>query len=621
MSDGNREGTGREDAGSVDGTGLRSGMVGELRASHEGESRTLAGWVHRRRDLGGLIFVDLRDRSGLLQLSFGPDWTDAASMEAAHRLGSEDVIRVRGTVRLRPEDARNPELPTGDLEFRVEELERLNEARTPEIPVYRGPEEELPSEELRLRHRHLDLRRPELQRNLLLRHRLVLESRKYLDDLGFVEVETPILTKRTPEGARDYLVPSRNHPGEFYALPQSPQLYKQVLMTAGLDRYFQIARCFRDEDLRADRQPEFTQIDLEASFVEPEDVYGWMEGLMARLGAAAGVPVPTPFPRLSYGEALERFGSDRPDLRVALEIVDWTDPLGGLDFGILQKAVEAGGRIRGIRVPGGAELSRKDVEALEKVAQGEGAPGLLWAKRTEEGGSGPLARFMEDSDFAALGAEPGDLVLVAAGDDAVTSPALGAVRVEAARVAGIPPAAEAAWVWVVDFPLLEEDEDGRVGPTHHPFTQPDPRDVDRLEDDPLSVRSLAYDVVYNGSELGSGSIRIHDPHVQRRVLRVLGLDDEEIESRFGFLLEALESGAPPHGGIAFGMDRIAKDFLGAGSLRDVIAFPKTTAARALYEKAPTRVDPDELEELHLRSAEPREASQDVESPARSRAGP
>ena len=595
-----REGTGEEQGDAVEATGQRTGMVGGLRASHEGTEQVLAGWVHRRRDLGGLIFVDLRDRSGLLQLSFGPDWTQEASMEVAHRLGGEDVIRVRGVVRLRPEEARNPELPTGDLEFQVVELERLNAARTPEIPVYRGPEDEPASEELRLRHRHLDLRRPELQQNLMLRHRLVLETRTYLDEQGFVEVETPILTKRTPEGARDYLVPSRNHPGEFYALPQSPQLYKQILMTAGMDRYFQIARCFRDEDLRADRQPEFTQIDLEASFVEPQDIHRWVEGLMERLGEQVGIPTPTPFPRLSYAEALERYGSDRPDLRVSLEIEDWTEALRGLEFGILQKAVEAGGRIRGIRVPGGGELSRKDVEALEKVAQREGAPGLLWAKRTEDGGSGPLARFMEDGDFEAVGARPGDLLLVGAGEDRITSPSLGAVRVEAAAAVGLPRASEAAWVWITDFPLFERDEDGSLAPTHHPFTQPTPEHLDRLEDDPESVGSLAYDVVYNGSELGSGSIRIHDPDVQRRVLRVLGLEEEAIESRFGFLLEALESGAPPHGGIAFGVDRIVKDFLGAPSLRDVIAFPKTTAARALYEKAPTEVLPEELAELHLR---------------------
>ncbi|TVR62405.1 MAG: aspartate--tRNA ligase [Gemmatimonadales bacterium] len=579
-------------------THLRTGVVGALRTEDAGQEVTLTGWVHRRRDLGGLLFVDLRDRSGLLQVSFGPDWTDAASLASAHRLGAEDVIQVHGQVRLRPEDARNPELPTGEVELQARSLTVLNGAETPAIPVYRGPGDELPAEELRLRYRHLDLRRPELQQNLLLRHQLILATRNYFHGLGFVEVETPMLTKRTPEGARDYLVPSRVHPGEFYALPQSPQIYKQILMTAGFDRYIQIARCFRDEDLRADRQPEFTQIDLEAAFVGPDDILAWVEGLMAELARIAGIDAEPPFHRLTWAEAMDRYGSDRPDLRWELEIRDWSRVLGTADSAILRGAVDAGGRIRGFRLAGGASLSRRQVEEIEAAAKAAGAPGLLWAKRTAEGGSGPLSRWLDEGHWTALEAAEGDLFLVAAGPDRVTSPALSATREAAIRLLDLPRVRDHAWLWVLDFPLFEK-EDGEMWANHHPFVLPHPDDADRLADDPLSVRGIAYDLVYNGSELGSGSLRIHDPAVQRKVLGLLGLDDDEIDRKFGFLLEALASGAPPHGGIALGMDRIVKDFLGAPSLRDVIAFPKTTAARALFEGAPSPVGSHELVELHL----------------------
>jgi len=585
-------------------TAMRTRMAGSLRAEHAGGRERLTGWVHRRRDLGGLLFLDLRDRSGLIQVSLGPEWTETGALEAAGRIGHEDVIQVEGEVALRPEDARNPEMATGDVELRASTLRILGEAETPAIPVYRGPEDELPSEELRLRHRVLDLRRPELQANLVLRHRLVLETRNVLDRLGFVEIETPILTKPTPEGARDYLVPSRNHPGEFFALPQSPQLYKQILMVAGLDRYYQIARCFRDEDLRADRQNEFTQIDVEASFIEPEDLMGWMETLMASLAGIADVEADPPFPRLSHREALERYGTDRPDLRVPLEIRDWTEALAGLEFRIFQSAVAEGGRIRGLLLDGGADLSRKDLDGLEGVAKGAGAPGLLWLKRTADGGSGPLARFMDEGAYDSIGMEAGDLALLAAGPDRMTSPALGAVRPAAAEALGLDGAGKDAWLWVVDFPLFEEDpETGRLVPGHHPFVRPHPEDLERLEEAPVEVRGLAYDLVYNGSELGSGSLRIHDPALQRRIFRLLDVGPEEVERRFGFLLEALSAGAPPHGGIALGMDRIVQQFARAGSLRDVIAFPKTTAARALYEGAPTGVTEEELAELHLRLAE------------------
>ncbi len=583
----------------IEKTELRTRMVGGLRASDDGTEATLAGWVHRRRDLGGLLFLDLRDRSGLVQVSLGPEWTDEASMAHAQEIGHEDVILVEGVVALRPEGNRNADRATGDVEFRARTVRRLSKARTPEIPVYRAPEDELPAEELRLRHRALDLRRSELQRNLALRHRLVLEVRNYMDRHGFLEVETPILTKATPEGARDYLVPSRVHHGEFYALPQSPQLYKQILMVAGFDRYFQIARCFRDEDLRADRQPEFTQIDVEASFIDVEDILVWIQGLMASLADVAGIDAPLPFPRLTWAEAMERYGSDRPDLRFELELEDWTDATAGVDFGIIRSQVDAGGRVRGVRIPDGARLSRRQIESIEAVAKAAGAPGLLWAKRSEDGTSGPLGKFLEPTDADAMGLEVGDLALVAAGPDALTSPVLAAVRDEVAVVAELPRVREHAWLWVTDFPVYLE-EDGELVASHHPFVMPHVDDLDLIETDPARVRGTAYDLVYNGTEFGSGSIRIHDPELQRRVLRVLGLTDTEIEEKFGFLLGALSAGAPPHGGIALGMDRIVQRFTGSQSLRDVIAFPKTTAARGLFEGAPTSVGAAELEALGLR---------------------
>ncbi len=579
-------------------TALRDRTVGGLRAEDSGSSLRLTGWVHRRRDLGGLVFVDLRDRSGLVQVSFGPDWTGAEDLELAHDLGHEDVVLVEGVVELRPESARNAELGTGQIEVRASKLRRLSAADTPAIPVYRAPEDELPAEELRLQHRVLDLRRQELQHNLSLRHKLTLAARNYFDGLGFLEIETPMLTKATPEGARDYVVPSRVHKGEFYALPQSPQLYKQILMVAGYDRYFQIARCFRDEDLRADRQPEFTQIDVEASFVEPEDILRWMEGLVAALAEVAGIESGRPFPRLTWAEAMERYGSDRPDLRYPLEIRDWTADTADLDFGIIRSQVKAGGRVRGLLLAGGARLSRKEIEQIEAAAKAAGAPGLLWAKRTGEGTSGPLGKFLSVELAEAMGLAEGDLALAAAGPDAVTSPALAAARPAAIAALGLEKESEHSWLWVTNFPVFLE-EDGVLIPSHHPFVMPHPDDVDLLETDPVAVRGTAYDLVYNGTEFGSGSIRIHVPELQRRVLRVLGLSDADIDEKFGFLLAALAAGAPPHGGIALGLDRIVQRFTGSGSLRDVIAFPKTTAARALYEGAPAPIGDPELEALGL----------------------
>ena len=581
-------------------TSQRTTMVGALRPEDVGSSQRVTGWVHRRRNLGGLYFLDLRDRSGLLQLSFGPDWTDEASLEAVREIGSETVIAAEGEVALRPDP--NTDLATGAVELRVRNLRVVNPALSPAIAVYRAPEEESPSEELRLRHRMLDLRRPELQRTLELRHRLVLDARNYMSAQGFLEIETPILTKPTPEGARDYLVPSRVHPGEFYALPQSPQLYKQILMVAGFDRYFQIARCFRDEDLRADRQPEFTQIDVEASFVTPDDIFAWMEGLMSSLAGVAEIEAPPAFSRLTWRESMDRYGSDRPDLRWGVEIRDWTGALAGSESTILRAAVEGGGRIRGLLLEGGARLSRREIEAVEAQAKATGAPGLLWLKSGPEGLSGPAARFVSESAAEALELRNGDLALAAAGPDGVTSPALSAARSAVISALGMPQEREHAWLWVLDFPLFEEDG-GRLSPGHHPFVMPHPNDLDTLDREPERARGLAYDLVYNGAELGSGSIRIHDASLQERVFRLLGIGDEEADRKFGHLLRALRSGAPPHGGIALGMDRIVKMFTDSASLRDVVAFPKTTAARALFEGAPSPVRSEDLAELGLRLAE------------------
>jgi aspartyl-tRNA synthetase len=508
------------------------------------------------------------------------------------------VILIEGTVERRPEGARNADMATGEVEVRVTRLERVSDAVTPAIPVYRAADDELPAEELRLQHRVLDLRREELQRNLVLRHALVLAARNYFDALGFVEVETPILTKATPEGARDYLVPSRVHHGEFYALPQSPQLYKQILMVAGFDRYFQIARCFRDEDLRADRQPEFTQIDVEASFVEPEDIMGWMEGLVVALARVAGIESTQPFPRLTWAETMERYGSDKPDVRFGLEIADWTPVLRDLEFGIIRSQVAAGGRVRGLRMEGGARLSRKAIEAIEAEAKAAGAAGLLWAKRTSEGFSGTLGKFLSPAHAEAMELGADDLVVAVAGPDAVTSPALAAARQASIRALELAPSTDHAWLWVTEFPVFLEEE-GVLAAAHHPFVMPHRDDLHLLESNPLAVRGTAYDLVYNGTEFGSGSIRVHQPELQRRILRVLGLSDAEIDTKFGFLLGALAAGAPPHGGIALGMDRIVQRFTGSGSLRDVIAFPKTTAARALFEGAPAPVGRSELEALGL----------------------
>ena len=582
-------------------TTLRTHTCGALRASDAGAEVRLGGWVHRKRDLGELVFVDLRDRSGLVQISFDPRYTPVETVRLAATLGPESVVLVGGEVVARPTEMRNPDIATGDVEVRAKTLEVVGPAAAPAIPVARVRSEPLPAEELRLRHRYLDLRRPELQENLILRHKLLQASRRFLSERGFLEIETPILTKPTPEGARDYLVPSRVHAGEFYALPQSPQLYKQLLMVAGFDRYFQIARCFRDEDLRVDRQPEFTQIDIEASFITQDDIIALTEGLIAALWNEVGHDVPASFRRMTYADAMERYGSDRPDLRYELEIFDASDVFRETEFTIARNAIAQGGRVRGIRVPGGAALSRKQVDEIEQGAKGAGAGGLVRLKRSNGQLEGPAAKFLHEGAVSRLALADGDLALLVAGPNHVSSPALDRVRQDVGRRLALVNEAARSFLWVTDFPLFERDPaSGRLGAVHHPFTAPNFADVDRLESAPETVRAQAYDVVLNGTELGGGSIRISDPALQSRIFSLLGIDEATATARFGFLLEGLRAGAPPHGGIAFGFDRIAMQLAGAGSLRDVIAFPKTTAARALFEGAPSPVPSDDLEELHIR---------------------
>ena len=582
-------------------TTFRTHLCGALRDEHVGASVRLGGWVHRARDLGGLVFFDLRDRAGLVQVSVDLSTASPEVAQVASSLGAETVVLVEGIVAERPEAMRNAELSTGGVEVKASALRVVGPAETPAIPVARGKGEQLAAEELRLRHRYLDLRRDDLQRNLLLRHRLMQTTRRYLSATGFFEIETPMLTKPTPEGARDYLVPSRVHPGEFYALPQSPQIYKQLLMVSGYDRYFQIARCFRDEDLRADRQPEFTQIDLEASFVGEEDVMRIAEGLVGALWQDAGADVPTSIRRMPYADAIERYGIDRPDLRYDLAIADVSDVFRGSEFVVTKKALETGGRVRGLRVPGGAVLSRKQVDELEAAAKSAGALGLLRIKRQSGALDGPAAKFLGEGSADRLGLSDGDLGLYVAGPDRISSPSLDRVRQEVAQRMQLVPRDVNAFVWVTDFPMFDRDPaTSALAAVHHPFTAPKPEDLDLLDTEPWRARAQAYDLVLNGTELGGGSIRINDPRVQSRIFRLLGIDEATAVSRFGFLLEALRAGAPPHGGIAFGFDRITMVLAGATSLRDVIAFPKTTAARALFEGAPSPVSPSDIAELHIR---------------------
>ena len=545
------------------------------------------------------MFVDLRDRAGIVQVAVGPGAPEDVR-RVAGVLTAEAVLEVEGQVTARPANMKNPELATGEVEVQATKLAVVGPAVTPAIPVARGKGEELPNEELRLKHRHLDLRRPEMQGNLMLRHRLLQRARRTLSDLEFLEIETPVLTKPTPEGARDYLVPSRVHPGEFYALPQSPQIYKQLLMVSGFDRYFQLARCFRDEDLRNDRQPEFTQIDLEASFVGMEDVLGYVEAVLVALWDEVGHTIARPFPRVAWREAMERYGTDKPDLRYEVPIADWTAQVRSLAVPFFQSALKDGARVRALAVKGGGGLSRKDVDQLAEATKQLGGSGLAWVKRQGEQISGSVGKHFTAETLGQLGVGDGDAALMVVGPDRVTSPVLDRVRQEVIRRLEFKPKAAHAFAWVVDFPLFEPDpETGKPVFAHHPFTSPHPDDVTRLDTDPFTCRALHYDAVYNGNELGSGSIRITDAAVQRRVFGLLGMSAAEAEARFGFLLNALQAGAPPHGGFAIGFDRVTMLLAGAGSLRDVIAFPKTTTARALFEGAPAPASPADLAPLHI----------------------
>jgi aspartyl-tRNA synthetase len=574
----------------------RTHYAGSLREVHAGQEVVLEGWVNRRRDLGGLIFLDLRDREGLVQLVAHPE---SPAYQEAERVRSEWVVRARGVVRLRPEP--NPRLATGAVEVELKALEVLAEAKTPPFPVdagWRGEEEKEVGEELRLKYRYLDLRRRKMQQNLRLRHRVIKAIWDYLDREGFIQVETPFLTKSTPEGARDFLVPYRQEPGLFYALPQSPQLFKQMLMVAGLDRYFQIARCFRDEDLRADRQPDFTQMDLEMSFVEAEDILTLNEGLMAHVfREALGVELSLPFPRLSYGEAMERYGSDKPDLRFGLEMVEVGPLFKESSFALFQEAE----RVKALRVP--KALSRKEVALLEEEAKRKGAGGLAWARVEAEGFSGGVAKYLEpvrEALLEATGAGLGDTLLFVAGPPKVAAEALGGVRLKVADLLGLK-GEGFRFLWVVDFPLLEWDaERGEWTYMHHPFTSPHPEDLPLLETDPGRVRALAYDLVLNGVEVGGGSIRIHDPLLQAKVFALLGIGEEEQKEKFGFFLEALAYGAPPHGGIAWGLDRLLALMTGSPSIREVIAFPKNKEGKDPLTGAPSPVSEAQLAELGLR---------------------
>ncbi len=576
----------------------RTATCGSLRAAAVGTEVTLLGWVHRVRDLGSLVFVDVRDRYGITQVVA----RDEPLIGLAKRLHAEFVIGVRGVVQPRAAEAVNSRLATGEIEVVASEIRVLNEARTPPFQI---AEEAQASEDLRLRHRYLELRRPRLQRNLALRHKVALAIRKFLDGCDFLEIETPVLAKSTPEGARDYLVPSRVHPGKFYALPQSPQLFKQLLMISGTDRYFQIVKCFRDEDLRADRQPEFTQVDIEMSFARPETIFGVVEPLMQAAFEAAGRRLAAPFPRLTYEKAIAEYGSDKPDLRFDMRIGDLTALFAEVVFEPFRAAIDAGGRVRALAVPGAARYSRRELDEITSQAKSLGAPLLVWVRRNEAGqvqspavksiGEALLERALAES-----GAGPRDLLLLVPGAGEAASKTLGQIRLTLARKEGLTDPDAFAMTWVVDFPLFEWDEhERRFASVHHPFTAPVAEDLPLLESDTGRVRAQAYDLVLNGSEIGGGSIRIHDASVQSRIFRLLGIGEEEAAARFGFFLEALQYGTPPHGGIALGLDRTVMLLAGESSLRDVIAFPKTTAAVDLMTGAPSDVSREQLDELRI----------------------
>ena len=576
---------------------IRTHTCGALRTSDLGTSALLLGWVHRVRDLGGVLFIDIRDRAGISQIVVKDD---EALMAVAKRLRPEYVIGVQGLVERRSAETVNPKLATGEVEVLAREFRVLNEARTPPFQI---AEDSPVSEDVRLRYRYLDLRRPRLQANLGLRHRVAFATRQYFDEQGFWEIETPILTKSTPEGARDYLVPSRVHPGEFFALPQSPQIFKQILMIAGTDRYFQITRCFRDEDLRADRQPEFTQIDVEMSFATPELVYGVIEPLIQRIFRLVDHDAPTPFRRMPYAEALAKYGSDKPDLRCGLEIADLSETFKDSEFRVFKQIVAEGGVIRGFAVPRGNKYTRSQIDLIVDQAKQMGFGGLIWVRPGEPPTSSvkALSEGTLRAAIASSGASSDDLLLMAGGPAEATSKLLGQLRLAIAKKENLLSPDAFSFLWVTDFPLLEwNGDDQRWFSMHHPFTAPADEDVDKLEGEPHAVRAKAYDLVLNGSEIGGGSIRIHDAKLQARIFKRLGISDQEAVTRFGFFLEALEYGTPPHGGIALGLDRIVAILAGESSIREVIAFPKTAAAVDLMSGAPSPVDAKQLRELHLR---------------------
>ncbi|GAB6934351.1 aspartate--tRNA ligase [Calditerricola yamamurae] len=579
----------------------RSHWCGELRSTHVGTEVALNGWVHRRRDLGDLIFIDLRDRTGLVQLVFDPSISKEAHA-AAKEVRSEYVLAVRGQVVARTPETVNPNLATGEVEVQVHAVEVVNTAKTPPFVLDDRVEVD---ESVRLKYRYLDLRRPVLQQTLMLRHRAAKAFRDFLDARGFVEIETPMLTRSTPEGARDYLVPSRVHPGQFYALPQSPQLFKQLLMVAGFERYFQIVRCFRDEDLRADRQPEFTQVDIETSFLRAEQIQELVEELTAYVWKETiGVDVPRPFPRLSYQEALDRYGTDKPDIRFGLELKDVSDIAAACQFQVFRRAVEAGGRVQALNAKGCAGFSRKEIAAYEEEAKRHGAKGLAYLARTAEGWKGPIAKFFTEGELAALAerleAKVGDLLFFCADQADVVAAVLGNLRLKLGRERGLIPDNTFAFLWVTDFPLLTYDEEeGRFVANHHPFTMPREDDIPLFDTDPARIRAQAYDLVCNGYEIAGGSIRIHRRDVQEKMFRALGFTEEQAREKFGFLLEAFEYGTPPHGGIAFGFDRVVMLLAGRSNLRETIAFPKTTSAADLMVGAPSPVDPRQLDELRI----------------------
>jgi len=584
---------------------MRTHYCGDLNSSHIDQEVALVGWAHRRRDHGGVIFIDLRDREGRVQVVFDPD--TAETFATAERVRSEYVLQVRGRVRARPEGTVNPELATGEIEVLASQLEILSVAETPPFHL----DDDTVSEEHRLRYRYIDLRRPEMLARIRLRSQVTRELRRFLDDNGFLDIETPMLTRATPEGARDYLVPSRTHPGAFFALPQSPQLFKQLLMISGVDRYYQIVRCFRDEDLRADRQPEFTQLDIETSFMDEDAIMTLMEAMIRTLfDKVLGVRLDDPFPRLSYQEAVRRFGSDRPDLRVPLELVDVGDLMQGVEFKVFAgPALDPRGRVAALRLPRGGELTRKEIDDYTSFVGIYGAKGLAYIKvnersRGREGLQSPILKFLPDDVIEAImrrtGAEDGDLVFFGADKARVVNEALGALRVRLGQDRGL---LSGQWkpLWVVDFPMFEwDDNEERWVSLHHPFTAPKEAHLDRLESDPGACHSRAYDMVLNGTELGGGSIRIFRTQVQRRVFELLGISDEEAEDKFGFLLTALKHGCPPHGGLAFGLDRLVMLMSGAQSIREVMAFPKTQTAGCLLTNAPSEVPEAQLRELNIR---------------------